>query len=383
MSSIGIIAEYNPFHNGHLYHLNKIKEMYPNDTIVLILGGHFMQRGETSIINKWAKTSIALYYGIDIIVELPYPFASQAADLFAKGSIQLLNNLKVDKLIFGSESNDIGKLKKIADFQINNIEYQSIIKKNLSGGFNYPASLAKAQSSLIEIDINTPNDILGIAYIKEIMMQGAKIEPITIKRTNDYHSLDTNYDITSASSIRNAIRNKKDIKKLVPKETYKYLNDDTYFIEDYFDYLKYQIITNINHLNIFQTVDEGIENRIKKYIYDAKDIDDLINKIKTKRYTYNKIRRMLTHILCNFTKEEASKFKNIEYIRILGFSNKGQKYLNSIKKNINIPLLSKFSKNDNDMLALEFRTTCIYASILNNDKYQALIRQEFNKPFRK
>jgi predicted nucleotidyltransferase len=129
VESIGVIAEYNPFHNGHLYHLKKIKEMYPNDIIIVVLGGHFMQRGEVSIINKWDKTDIALTYGADIVVELPFPFATQSADIFAKGSIEILKEMGVKKLIFGSESNDIEKLTRLALIQLNNNEYQSLIKK--------------------------------------------------------------------------------------------------------------------------------------------------------------------------------------------------------------------------------------------------------------
>ena len=129
MKAVGIIAEYNPFHNGHLYHLKQVKKMFPDHVTVIVLGGHFMQRGETSIINKWDKTKIALTYGADIVIELPYPFATQAADFFAKGSIQILKEMNVDKLVFGSESNDVNKLKMLAETQLNNKDYQINAKK--------------------------------------------------------------------------------------------------------------------------------------------------------------------------------------------------------------------------------------------------------------
>ncbi|HHX17019.1 MAG TPA: nucleotidyltransferase [Mollicutes bacterium] len=384
MKAVGIIAEYNPFHNGHLYHLNKVKEMFPDDVIVVVLGGNFTQRGETSIINKWDKAEIVLKHGADIVIELPYPFATQSADFFAKGSIQILKEMKISKIVFGSESNDSNQLTTTAKLQLNSKEYQSLIKKYLDQGINYKTAQSKALKTLTNISIDTPNDILGISYIKEIIKQNADIEPITIKRTNDYHDNNINEDITSATSIREAIKNNVEIKNTVPKETYEKLNNNNIFsIDDYFHILKYQILTNIDSLDKFQTVDEGIENRIKKYITSSKSLNELISKIKTKRYTYNKIRRMLTHIMCNFTKEEANIFKDITYLRILGFSEKGKTYLNSIKKQINLPFVTNFNKNNDKMLDLEFRTTCVYASILDESEKTKLIEMEYkNSPIR-
>jgi predicted nucleotidyltransferase len=382
MKCVGIICEYNPFHNGHLYHLERVKEMCPDHTIILILGGNFMQRGETSIIDKWTKTKIALEYGIDIIVELPFVFASQGADVFARGSIELLNHLKVDKLIFGSEIEDINILKELADIQLNHNEYDSLVKKYINEGINYPTALSKALYEIKGHQINTPNAILGISYIREIKRLKSKLEPFCIKRTNNYHSLELDSNVVSASSIRRALKDGKIIQNYVPYITYKYLqNSHLHFIDDYFPLLKYKILTELDSLSIYQTVDEGIENRIKKEIIKANNLEELITKIKTKRYTYNKIRRMLTHIMCNFTKEEAKKFKHIEYIRVLGFSEKGKKYLNKIKKDLEIPLITNYSKLDNEMLKLELRVTGVYASILNEKDKIKLIESEYqNKP---
>jgi len=383
MNAVGIIAEYNPFHNGHLYHLKKVKEMYPNDIIILVLSGHFMQRGETSVITKWDKTRIALFYGVDIVIELPFPFATQSADFFAKGSIQILKAIGIKTLVFGSESNDVGKLKELAEIQLNNTEYQALIKEYLDEGINYPTALSKALATITQTTVDTPNDILGISYIREIMKQEANIEPVTIKRTNDYHSIEANDTIASATSIRNAIQNGTELKHLVPDETYKALQHQTFFINDYYSYLKYQILINLNNLKQFQTVDEGLENRIKKNILNTHDLDELIASVKTKRYTYNKLRRMFTHIMCNFTKEEAQGFKDITYLRMLGFSNKGQKYLNTIKKNLTLPIISKFNKENDKMLDLEFRATCAYASILPEKEKIKLIEAEYkNSPIR-
>ena len=384
MKKIGIICEYNPFHNGHLYHMNKIKEMYPESIIILVMSGNFTQRGEVSIINKWNKTDIALNYGVNIVIELPFVFAVQSADTFAHASIQILSALNVDAIVFGSETNDIKKLTMLAKTQINNKEYDKLVQKKLEEGINYPTALSKALFEITGKKVEKPNDILGISYIREILLQKAKITPICIKRNNDYNSIELNNSISSATSIRYALEHNENVTSYVPEKTSVYLEKNLHFTNQYFSLLKFMIMTHINELNKFQTVDEGIENRIKKYITRAVNYDDLILKIKTKRYTYTKLSRMFTHIICNFTKEEAKKFKNIEYIRILGFDSKGKQYLNEIKKEIQIPLITNFSSIKSEMLELEYRTTCVYASILNENEKIKMIESEYkNTPIMK
>ena len=372
MKTIGIICEYNPFHNGHLYHINKIKEMYKDSTIILILSGNFTQRGDVSIINKWDKTEIALNFGIDLVVELPFSYTLQSSDYFAEGAVTLLNYLKVDYLIFGSESNDIEKLTTLANTTFDS-KYDDIVKKYMDMGLNYPTSLSKAIKELTDLDINTPNDILGLCYIKQIKKLNSNIIPITIKRTNDYNSNILEDNIASATSIRNAINNNIDIKKNVPELTLKYINNIS--CENYYNLLKYKILSE-DDLSIYHNVDEGINFRIKKYILKSNTLEELINNIKTKRYTYNKIKRMLMAILCNYTKEEDKILKNITYIRILGFNTKGKNYLNSIKKELKIPIITKYMKN-NPKLELEKRVTSIYASIFNNE---LILKEYMNKP---
>ena len=373
METIGIIAEYNPFHNGHLYHLNTIKEMYPDKTIVLVMNGNFTERGDVSIIDKWKRTNIALNLGIDLVVELPYPFATQSADHFAYGSVTLLEKLKVDKLIFGSESNNIEDLKLIAKTQIENDEFEKLVKIYSKMGKNYPTALSCALEDLTGKKIETPNDLLGISYIKTILENNYKIIPETIKRTNDYHSTELDNEISSATSIREALKENKNVDLHVPEETRKQLNN-LHFIDDYFNILKYKIITE-KDLSIYQTVDEGIDNLLKKEIVNATSYDDLIKRIKSKRYTYNKISRMLIHILCNFTKEKREQFNDIKYIRILGLNKKGSNYLNTIKKDLELPLISKITREKDEMLDFEIETTKIY-DIINNEN---LLKREFER----
>lgn len=336
--NIGIIAEYNPFHYGHLLHLNEIKKMYPNSNIILVLTGWICERGELSLIDKFKKTEIALKYGINLVVELPYKFI-QSADYFAKGAIEILNKLKCDAVVFGSESNDITSLVKLANISINNKEYDKLVKKYSTCGFNYPTSLSMALKDISGITINKPNDLLGLSYVKEIIKNNYNITPVTIKRNSDYNSKEIEGKITSATSIRELLKKGKKVKKYVPIETYKRLKD-VIFIDDYFIYLKYKIIST-NNLTIYQGIDNDLQNRIKKYINSAFTLDELLELIKTKRYTYNRLKRALIYILFSITKEECSNLK-LDYIRVLGFDKKGINHLNKIKKEIDVKLLTNY-----------------------------------------
>ena len=381
MKSVGIICEYNPFHNGHLKHLEKVKELFPEHIVVLVMSGHFTERGDASIISKWDKTEIALKAGIDLVIELPYFFASQSSDIFARGSIQILDYLGVDAVVFGSESDNINTLVEIAKTCTNNKKYDKLVKSYLQDGINYPTALSKAMYDLTGKKIIKPNDILGLSYIKEIIRIDSKIKPVTIKREDNFNDPYLYEDITSSTSIREHLKNGEKITTQVPDFVKPYLDKKLHFIDDYFQLLKYKILTSNKNLSDYQTVDEGIENRIMKFIVNSNSYNEFILKIKTKRYTYNKLNRMFTHILCNFTKEKASEFSDVEYIRVLGFNSKGRSYLNQIKKEITIPLITNFSSIENEMLNLEWIATCVYASILDSNEATKLIEMEYkNSP---
>ena len=375
MKKIGIICEYNPFHNGHIYHLKKIKEMYNDSLIILVMSSSFTERGELSILNKWEKTEIALNYGVDLVIELPFEFASQSADIFARGAVTLLKELQVDTIVFGSESNNRDELMSIANLQLNNKDYDSKVKEYLDKGENYPSSMAHAIKDMGLKEINLPNDILGLSYTKEIIKQNANIEVVTIKRTNDYHNKELNNSIVSASAIRNNLDNENMI-NYVPSITYNYLKEKV-VNNNYFLLLKYKIISEQEGISKYQTVDEGIHNRILKYIEEVNSMEELILKIKTKRYTYNKLNRMFTHILCGFTKEEAKNIK-IKYIRVLGFSNLGLSHLNKIKKSSSIPIITNLKKEYSSLLSLELRVDKIY-NLITNDKNNSYLKGPIKK----
>lgn len=370
MEIIGIICEYNPFHNGHLLHIKKIKEMYPESYLILVLNGYFLERGEISYLTKESKTKIALDNGVDIVLELPILFGSQASDIFAETALTILNNLKVSKVVFGSECNDIKLLENIVDHILKD-DYQKKVKKLLKLGINYPTALAKAISQ--NLDFNKPNDLLAISYIKAIKKNNFNITPISIKRTSNYHDTNSNDEIISASNIRNRLKNNEDISKYIPKNVKSEIIYPKY--EILFKLIKNKILTT-PHLEQFLTVDEGIESRLIKAAQISHTLEELIAKIKTKRYTYNKINRMLIHILLGITKED-NKIAKLDYIKILGFNENGQKYLQSIKKGLNIPVLIN---KDSILYKYELKAAIIYDLIQNTNTYEFELK---NSPIKK
>lgn len=374
---IGIVVEYNPFHNGHLYQINKIKEKYKDSLIIVCMSSSFTQRADASILNKWDKTKVALENNVDIVIELPYIYSTQSSDIFASKAVQLLNHLKINTLCFGSETENIDDIVNSAKIQLNNNDFDNKVKEYLDLGINYPTALNNALKDLNAKEINTPNDLLAISYIKEILKNNLNIEIFNIKRTNDFHDITSNDDVISASNIRNKLQNKQDIKNNVPQNVYELLKNKNIEIDE-FKYLKYKIITEDN-LDKYVDVDEGISSRIKKSLEKSNNKEELIQNIKTKRYTYNKICRMLNHILCSFTKEENNQTKNLEYIRILGFTEQGKQYLNEIKNDIKLPILNKYDTKKYKTLEIELRATQIYSLI-----YEDILKQEIqNKPIYK
>ena len=372
MKVIGVIAEYNPFHLGHLYQINKIKEMYPDSIIIVVVSSCFTERGEVSIMNKWDKTRVCLNNNIDIVLELPFLYATQSSDIFARGAVSILNKMGIDTLVFGTESDNIDNLKKMALIQLNDDNYNVLVKSYLDKGINYPTALSKAIYDIMKVDISKPNDLLALSYIKQVMLINKDIDIVNIKRTNDYHSKSIDSNIVNASLIREYLLDNKDISNFIPNYDTNFIYKDL-SVENFFNLLKYQIINNIDYLDKFLDVDEGIENRIKKYIYTSDSWKELVTNVKTKRYTYNKINRMFIHILTNLIKEDVNKF-SIDYVRVLGFNGNGKKYLNKIKKTIDVKIVTNYKEGISKLFDLEYKINCIYATCTD----VSLIKKEFS-----
>lgn len=368
MNAIGIICEYNPFHNGHKYHILEAKKLDPKAIIILVINGYFLERGEVSILSKEAKTKIALDNGVELVISLPFFYGSQSADNFAYGAIKILNEFKINELVFGSESNDIKKLKKLAREEK---KLSLKIKLNLKKGFSYPKALGDSYQE----ELSTPNDLLGVSYIKAINKINKRIVPVTIKRTNSYHDIDSNDEIISASNIRNKINKKEDITKYVPKGIGEHIENIN--LNDLFPYLKYKILTD-DHLEEYLTVDEGIQNKLIKNINKVNNIEELIESIKSKRYTYNRLKRMLVHILIGLKKDDVKKYKELDYIQILGFNKLGQVYLNKLKNKNEINLKTK--NYQSIIYRYEIKSASLYNLISKND---ILKFENSHKPIKK
>lgn len=368
---IGIIVEYNPFHNGHIYQINEIKKIYKDSSIVIVMSSSITMRGEISLLNKWQKTDVALNNGVDLVIELPSVFC-QSADTFAYNAVKLLNEIGIDILVFGSESNDILKLIKIAKIQLNNKKFDNLVKANMNKGFNYPTSLSNAINDLTGLKVNTPNDILAVSYIKSALEINDKIVIKSIKRSNDYNDIVSESNIVSASNIRNKYLNNLNFKNSVPLETYNYMIQNKFDFNLMFNLIKYNILINKDDLCKFHLVDESICSRLYNAALISNNLNELILNVKTKRYTYNRISRILLFILFNITKVEANNFK-LEYIRILGMNKKGKEILKNAKKLSSLPILTNF-KNGYKLLNYELKITTIYSIISNNPE---LIKYEY------
>ena len=339
---IGLIVEYNPFHNGHLHHIQEIDRLFEDNIKIAVMSGDYVQRGEPSLINKFEKTKIALSQGVDIVIELPAFYSTQSAEIFAKGSINLLNKLSCSHIVFGSESNDLEKLKRIATISMTK-EFELSLREFLAEGLSYPTAFSKA---LFDEKLGS-NDILALEYLKAIKAINPKIEAYCIKREKTGYYDDEKDNFASATHIRKILldynKKKEDklnkIKNLVPEFSYKILEENFGVfscLSDFYDLIKYNIIKNHSNLKNIQDLEVGLENRLYKYSLENSNFDEFFNNILTKRITISRLQRILLHSLFGLTETITEKVKNkIPFVKILGFSTKGQEYLNYLKKSDN------------------------------------------------
>lgn len=364
MKVLGLIVEYNPFHNGHIYHIKKAKELVNPDVTVIIMSGNFVQRGEPAIVDKWTRTAIALEHGIDLVVELPFVYAVQSADYFAKGALKILADIQITDLVFGSESGNIHIFKEIAyAIKNNQEEYNAHIQSFMNQGYRYPHACNQALSLLLNTSITTPNDLLGLAYVKEIINNDYPIQMHCITRTNSFHSTNLQ-EISSATAIRLAISKQIDISKQLPNyERYQ----DPIFLDSFFPYLKYKILTTSpSELRNLHLVEEGLENLLLKNISHVDTMAMFIDSLTSKRYTRSRIQRMIIHILMNNSKDEVLESMDIDYVRVLGMNGTGKAYLNKIKKAMRATLVSTFKSHKHSALALELRAAKLYSCVTSN-----------------
>lgn len=375
MKTAGIIVEYNPLHNGHLHHIKETRRISKCDCLVAVMSGNFTQRGEPAMIDKFTRTKMALQNEVDLVIELPFLLTIQSADIFAFSSVSLLDFLSVDELYFGSESGNVEELYKLSEI-LNSKDYNKLIKTFLKEGNSYPTSSALAVKELSNSTLyNKPNNILGIHYINAVDSLNSKIKINTIERIKtDYHDDFTEgTKIQSASAIRKLMKVNTEISDFVPKSVNDLLkNRKIIDLEMFYEYLKYKIISSSkNDLNKIFGMKEGLENRIKS-IKDFSSINDLIEKVISRRYTNSKLKRSLVHILCQTEKEMMNPIE-IPYIRILGMNDVGKKYLNIVKKDLVVPLISKVTENIHPYLDTELKVSMLYSLVSDRD----IFKEEF------
>lgn len=372
---VGIIAEYNPFHNGHYYHMQKAKQEANADYCIAVISGNFTQRGDVSIVNKWAKAYMAICGGADLVIELPTIYSVSSAENFANGAIKILDSLKiVDSFAFGAEANDLATLNNIAN--VLNEEpkgYTNILNHELKKGISYPAARENAIMMYLN-DIKryanvmgNPNNILAVEYLKALKNQKSKLTPIMIKRQKVYYNEHRIVDgYASATGIRELLKNKEysDVSKVVPRSTYQILGQQANNGRMILSLERYQkeIIYALRKMTVEEIaelpdVSEGLENSIKNAANNCNNLTELINGIKSKRYTQTRIQRILIYALLGINKKmmENSK-KIIPYTRILGFNSKGKMLISEImNKNPKINMITSVKKymdqNKNKQLA--------------------------------
>ena len=397
---LGIIAEYNPFHNGHLYHIAKSKQETSAQFVVAVISGNFVQRGNTSIVNKWIKARMALLNGVDLVIELPTIYSISSAENFAEGAIKLLNSLGVvDTISFGMETNDISTLNNIANVLYNEPkEYITMLSHELKKGNSFP----KARENALLLYLNDikryanvlsgSNNILGIEYLKAMRKTKSTIIPIGVKREkvlyNDKYIVD---EFASATAIRKMLMTKQlnDISKNIPRSSYLLLGEELkkgHYVIDISRFEK-EIIYNLRKMSAediakLPDVSEGLENSIKNAADSCNTLTDLINIVKTKRFTQTRIQRILLYSLLGIDKKQMETSRKIvPYARVLGFNNKGKELISEMmnlnpKLNI-VTSVKKYidtvaNNNLKEMLETDILATNIYTLGYYSDSYANL-----------
>jgi len=399
MNAVGLIVEYNPFHNGHAFHLHASKEAASAEVVIAVMSGNFLQRGEPALVSKWWRTKMALLNGVDIVFELPYRFAVQKAEIFASGAISILDAAGCEAVCFGSENGELPSFLQTIDFITEQkSQLEESIHRFINTGVSYPKAVSLAYHQLSDsnayLDLSKPNNILGIEYIKAIKNQKSSLTPMTVPRKNaDYHDEHfASETIASATSIRKAIFSKEydqnSIRQYVPAPTDQLLSEylKEYQVlhqwENYWEYLKFRLLTSSPaELREIYEVEEGLENRLLAAAPLSGSFHEFMERIKTKRYTWTRLQRLCVHILTNTKKEQmAGPSDKATYLRLLGMTSKGKEYLNKRKKDFSLPLVSKLASYKEKEILLDLKAARVYSLGIANHLANDIMNQEFKQP---
>jgi len=359
MKTVGLITEYNPFHNGHLHHLQESLHVTGADVSVAVMSGHFLQRGEPALVDKWARAEMALAAGVDLVVELPLPWAASSAPDFARGAVQALDALSVDSLCFGSESGAIAPLQRCADFLC---DHDSIVAQKTSEllrqGMSYPQARAQILAELLPEQLDSealaaPNNILGIEYLKALQKLKSTISPATIQRIGaGYHDTKIGLNgIASATGIRKKLAEAEPVDDLLPSAVSQVLQrvmaaGGIFSADNYFRLLLAQAFRNPAELVNFWLVENGIENRLLSAAEKSPSLEELLVGLKSRQLTRTRIQRMLVSLLLGMDKKVVPQLFSAgpQYLHLLAVSKKGRQFLAHSRKRRKIPLIQNFSR---------------------------------------
>ena len=397
MKAVGLVTEYNPFHNGHLYHLNKAMELTGADISVAVMSGDFVQRGEPAVLDKYTRASMALNSGVNLVVELPVNYAVSSAENFAAGALKVLDYIKADSIAFGSESGDIERLSKLAHVLCDNEDtlYKEI-SKYTANGISYAAARQKVVEKLTDKDtaamLTSSNNILAVEYLKAVIKNNYAIKPYTVQRQGDaYNDTDIRSDYASATALRGNLK-ADNISKYIPVKAGLILSLNTNYIypDDITEALFTRLLDilfassydkNVFIENVMQypDVNKEIAGRLYKSAMDmitrtvqqrsesedngAFSFGSLCEHIKTKEVPLSRIKRALVRITLGLDKKHMKKYSNAPYIRVLGFDKKGQEYLSYIRKTVEVPLITK-TADYKEMLLDDIHAANIYNMIV-------------------
>lgn len=364
MKICGIIAEFNPLHNGHKYLIDQVRQQLQPDFLIVVMSGNYVQRGEVAIFDKWQRTRSAIEIGVDLIVELPFQYATSSVDLFAQGAVEILNELHCTHIAFGTENatfDYLGKAREITDTIDNAKEFGDYTK-------SFATQINEVLTDEFNITIDNPNQMLGFNYARQVVENNYPIKILPIDRMSVAHdSRNIKDSITSASNIRRKIGIGEDISQLIPNP--KVARENNINNSRLFDYLKYRVITTeADKLAGIYQMTEGLENRLIKVIPEVNSMDELLQEMKSKRYTYARLRRLMLYTMLNVKDSDIKRAKN--FIHILGFSKKGREYLSCVKKKTNLSIITKVSQSmgeKNGIMALQVRVDN-FVGFLNNEE---------------
>nr|WP_165866607.1 nucleotidyltransferase [Vagococcus vulneris] len=378
LTSCGVIVEYNPFHNGHRYHVLEARKRSKSDVVVAVMSGNFLQRGEPACMDKWIRAQQALKNGVDLVIELPTVYSVQSADYFADGAVKLLHSLRVDSLCFGTDITGDLDYERFGRF---NYENQQLIdeeyQKIKNNGMSYPQQMTSVYRKLFPewlLDFSSPNHILGMAYAKSNAAYDfpMSLYPVT-RQGSGFH--DTTFEqqkYASATGIRKLLAEKNidSLKDVVPFETYfDCLNESIVSWVDFWPFLKYKIqTTSVAELSQIYQMSEGLEYRLKEYINGATGLDDFIKKIKSKRYTRTRLQRLCVYLLLNLTQQEVQTVWENPYLRILGFNSIGQQFLKQQKKIINKPLITNVNQKNTKLMDVDIKAGLVYSNAVHDSQ---------------